>query len=48
VTSLISPKKPFHQRVADPSGNLKAPTLRHGGTLLVGFGEEAYQQVLGG
>jgi hypothetical protein len=31
-----------------PTGNLKAPTLRHGDTLLVGFGEEAYRQVLGG
>src|SRR5579862_2700575 len=30
-----------------PTGNLKAPTLRKGGTLLVGFGEEAYRQVLG-
>jgi hypothetical protein len=30
-----------------PSGNLKAPTLRIGETLLVGFGEEAYQQILG-
>lgn len=30
-----------------PSGNLKAPTLRIGDTLLVGFGEEAYRQVLG-
>jgi hypothetical protein len=30
-----------------PSGNLKAPTLRIGATLLVGFGEEAYRQVLG-
>ncbi len=30
-----------------PSGNLKAPTLRLGKTLLVGFGEEAYRQVLG-
>lgn len=30
-----------------PSGNLKAPTLRIGDTLLVGFGEEAYQQILG-
>jgi arsenate reductase-like glutaredoxin family protein len=28
-----------------PSGNLKAPTLRMGDTLLVGFGEEAYRQV---
>ncbi len=29
-----------------PTGNLKAPTLRVGTTLLVGFGEEAYRQVL--
>jgi hypothetical protein len=29
-----------------PTGNLKAPTLRLGQTLLVGFGEEAYRQVL--
>ena len=31
-----------------PTGNLKAPTLRIGDTLLVGFGDEAYKQVLGG
>jgi arsenate reductase-like glutaredoxin family protein len=31
-----------------PTGNLKAPTLRRSQTLLVGFGEEAYKQVLGG
>jgi hypothetical protein len=30
-----------------PTGNLKAPTLRKGRTLLVGFSDEAYQQVLG-
>jgi hypothetical protein len=30
-----------------PSGNLKAPTLRIGETLVVGFGEEAYRQVFG-
>jgi hypothetical protein len=30
-----------------PTGNLRAPTLRVGNTLLVGFGEQAYQQVLG-
>jgi hypothetical protein len=29
-----------------PTGNLRAPTLRIGDTLLVGFGEEAYRQVL--
>ena len=31
-----------------PTGNLKAPTLRMGRTLLVGFGEAAYREVLGG
>ncbi|MDR3617593.1 MAG: ArsC family (seleno)protein [Candidatus Obscuribacterales bacterium] len=30
-----------------PSGNLRAPTLRVGKTLLVGFNEEAYEKVLG-
>jgi hypothetical protein len=30
-----------------PTGNLKAPTLRVGTTLLVGFGVEAYRQVFG-
>jgi hypothetical protein len=30
-----------------PTGNLRAPTLRVGDTLLVGFGEEAYRRVLG-
>jgi hypothetical protein len=30
-----------------PTGNLKAPTLRIGRLLLVGFGEEAYALVLG-
>jgi hypothetical protein len=33
--------------ILGPTGNLKAPTLRIGATLLVGFGAEAYQQVLG-
>jgi hypothetical protein len=30
-----------------PTGNLRAPTVRRGKTLLVGFGETAYTQVLG-
>jgi hypothetical protein len=30
-----------------PTGDLKAPTLRSGRLLLVGFGEVAYAQVLG-
>jgi hypothetical protein len=31
-----------------PTGNLKAPTLRMGKMLLVGFGEAAYREVFGG
>src|SRR5262249_37932947 len=31
-----------------PTGNLRAPSLRRGQTLLVGFSEEAYGQVLVG
>jgi arsenate reductase-like glutaredoxin family protein len=30
-----------------PSGNLKAPTLRLGRTLVVGFSETAYRQIFG-
>ena len=30
-----------------PSGNLRAPTLRKGKTLIVGFNEETYQRLLG-
>ena len=29
-----------------PTGNLRAPTLRVGRTLLVGFDEETYRKVL--
>lgn len=29
-----------------PTGNLRAPTLRRGATLLVGFNDEAYRLVL--
>jgi hypothetical protein len=34
--------------ILGPTGNLKAPTLRIGDSLLVGFGEEAYRRALGG
>jgi hypothetical protein len=34
--------------ILGPTGNLRAPTIRKGKTLLVGFSEEAYRQVLGG
>ncbi len=30
-----------------PTGNLRAPTLRRGKTLLVGFSQEAFEQILG-
>jgi len=30
-----------------PTGNLRAPTVRSGNTLLVGFNEERYEEVLG-
>ena len=29
-----------------PTGNLRAPTIRKGGTLLVGFNEDAYAERL--
>lgn len=31
-----------------PTGNLRAPTVRRGKTLLVGFDAESYRRVLGG
>jgi len=30
-----------------PTGNLRAPTLRHGSALVVGFNETAYKEILG-
>ena len=33
--------------ILGPTGNLKAPTLRVGETLLVGFSEEGYRRLLG-
>jgi arsenate reductase-like glutaredoxin family protein len=33
--------------ILGPTGNLKAPTLRVGDTLLVGFNEESYKKVFG-
>ena len=30
-----------------PTGNLRAPTLRKGKTLVVGFNEETYEKVFG-
>lgn len=34
-------------RLLGPTGNLRAPTVRVGATLIVGFNEEAYRGVLG-
>lgn len=38
----------LEKAVIGPSGNLRAPALRVGKTWLVGFGEEAYDEVFGG
>ena len=35
-------------RLMGPTGNLRAPTARVGRTLVVGFNEDVYAQVLGG
>jgi arsenate reductase-like glutaredoxin family protein len=34
-------------RLMGPTGNLRAPTARVGRTLVVGFNEDAYRQLLG-
>ena len=34
--------------VLGPTGNLRAPTLRKGKTMVVGFNQEMYEQVFGG
>ena len=34
------------QHLLGPTGNLRAPALRKGKTLLVGFNDEVYQQFL--
>jgi arsenate reductase-like glutaredoxin family protein len=35
------------KHVMGPSGNLRAPAIRAGKTLLVGFNDEAYDEVFG-
>lgn len=35
------------QLLMGPTGNLRAPTFRHGKTLVVGYDESAYKDVLG-
>ena len=35
------------QAMLGPTGNMRAPTIRAGTTVLVGFDEQAYREVLG-
>jgi hypothetical protein len=48
--STFAPKGKAGKDVVDamlgPTGNLRAPTLRRGKTLLVGFNEDAYAEAL--
>ena len=39
--------KELVEAMLGPTGNLRAPTIRKGKTVLVGFNEEAFQQVFG-
>lgn len=51
VSTYAVKGKPSAEVVASmlgPTGNLRAPTLRVGKTLLVGFNEEQYRNVLAG
>lgn len=49
--SDFSPAKEAEAEVVDamlgPTGNLRAPTLRKGKTVVVGFNEDAYEDVFG-
>ena len=41
------PKAELLELLLGPTGNLRAPTLRKGRTLIVGFDEKTYEQLLG-
>ncbi len=41
------PKRELLELLLGPTGNLRAPTLRKGRTLIVGFDEGTYKEVLG-
>ena len=41
------PRSELLELLLGPTGNLRAPTLRRGRTLLVGFDEATYKKVLG-
>lgn len=51
VTLSMREDSPDDQMLAahmlGPTGNLRAPTIRKGKTLLVGFNEEVFKQALG-
>ena len=51
VTHVRMKDKPDEKTLAalllGPTGNLRAPTLRRGKTLIVGFDEETYEKVFG-
>ena len=52
VTEYDLAKEPLEGEDLDaallgPSGNLRAPTIQTGKTMLVGFNEEAYDRVFG-
>jgi hypothetical protein len=42
-----SAKKEIVEKMLGATGNLRAPTIKVGSTLLVGFNEELYTKVLG-
>jgi arsenate reductase-like glutaredoxin family protein len=50
VRTNLKQDKPTPQQLQNlllgPTGNLRAPTIRKGHSLLVGFNQEAYEQVL--
>lgn len=48
LTTARPPDAELLARLMGPTGNLRAPTARVGSTLLVGFNEAAYEEVLGG
>ena len=47
MTSDPPDRKTLLSHLLGRTGNLRAPALRVGGTLLVGFHEEAYREVFG-
>jgi hypothetical protein len=52
VTFEMKKNPPSDQDLLDhllgPTGNLRAPVIRRGTTLLVGFEQEAYARIFGG